>query len=214
MANETHNFLKANWSELEAIVAPHLEPIRESLLKQHRVYQSEEVAQARVSRRLKVCLESIDQCYSKVGFQVNIANEFFFSMERYTACGGAYMMYNFGASHKVTPELCRDVLFWIVDTLAEQSHDEDWDEDEEPFYDMYMNNKRLIISMVEIGRWSWAANYHGDLRLVDIPKVEEPTMQHKPLYECFMKYCAKVNDRLWFNKNSNNIIHDMEVIVK
>jgi hypothetical protein len=47
---------------------------------------------------------------------------------------------------------------------------------------------------------------------IELEPVENPIMRYKPLWNFFHKYARKVRTRLQYNKNSGNVLHNMEVL--
>ncbi len=67
-------------------------------------------------------------------------------------------------------------------------------------------NQRFLINMIEAGRGSdWPAG-------TKIEPAKDPQMLYNGLYEYFKKTCVSINEMLWPNENSHNIIHHMELV--
>jgi hypothetical protein len=208
MANYTSETIEKKLPELHKILEPHLIANHEKYIKYLERHYEPKRAEEIAKKYSKITVGHLDNGYSQRGFILNCPELFLFRMQRYPACCGAYMLYAF--SGEASAECWRDLLFWIVDLLGVNPEGDEYDDDGDESVDMFMNNKRLIINMVEHRR-----NLpEGDRRLMDFPLIEDPKMEYQNLYDCFTKYCAKVNDRLYYNVNTGNIIHDMEVIVK
>lgn len=208
MANPTSSHINNKLPELTKILEPYLKANEDKYFKYFGKYDGEDRAKAYSLAYGKISLTHLDDGYGHCGFSLRCPELFSFNMERYPACCGAYMMYAFGGN--ASSECWRDLLFWIVDELGINPEQDDDEDDYDDSVDMYMNNKRLIINMVE--RRPYLPE--GDRRLMDFPPIENPKMEYQNLYDCFTKYCAKVNDRIFYNVNTGNLIHDMEVIVK
>lgn len=154
-----------------------------------------------------------------VAAEVTVSNELVtllsFRLERFPSCCALYMMHHF--SYNDNPLLDTAILHEFMDEVFHSGTREC--EAIHGNYDMYMNNLRIHIMMVEmmgIARLRPLLKVDDDvrvLRLIDIPPIDNPNMQYPKFYEYF-KSKARCNERLFFNVNSDNIIHDMEVVLK
>lgn len=121
-----------------------------------------------------------------------------FTHSHYPACCGIQMIHTFNVlPQTLTPEL-EELLTDIFKAFTD-----------------YRNStaRRYEVVMVEVPPYEHVQEaVRRDPNLYDWPVVKNPNMCHKPLWEFFHKTAKKVNTRLMYNKNSGNLLHNMEVL--
>lgn len=133
-----------------------------------------------------------------------------FSLGYYPVCCGALMLYNFSASI-VAKHVTQAQFNELMDAIFEVIYStQKYGEDNTGGFGPTIGSRRIITMMVEPG-----SRGQGFDRKSNIPneEVNPNRIWHKELYHYWLTQ-DKVNDRLMFNENSGNILHDMEVIMK
>jgi hypothetical protein len=117
-----------------------------------------------------------------------------FTIGKYPVCCGVLMFYNFHINDggKITDKMLDD-LFNAILTIGKR-----W------AWGMYTNNRRLNVIMVQVG--GFVLNNDGTYSAGN-----NPVVAHNRLFKYF--HTKKVQTRLMYNKNSRNLLHDMEVVL-
>lgn len=124
-----------------------------------------------------------------------------FHIGPYPKCCGLKMFYNFMVSNRIPQEVVNELLT----AFFKENHSE--------VNDSYMplgGCNRIEVVMVETGRRGMPE--YTDMS-VSIPPVDKPLMQYPQLWKFFHECCTVTHDRLSYNANSGNILHNMEVLL-
>lgn len=134
-----------------------------------------------------------------------------FRVRRYPSCCGLYMFHDFHDNlyeFKPPDELIFPIIDYILVNMVGQ--------------DVFGKNYRFQVMMVENStpdtekRVINAASAQNteDFRTVEIPNIGNPQINHSLFYRYFTKHCKWHRDRIFYNTNSNNLIHELEVLIK
>lgn len=155
------------------------------------------------------------------GLQINLPKILSFSLRNYPSCCGLWMMHVFYEHGYLPKEQYESVAFVILDRI--------WEHMSTGGATYWGSNRRLELIMVEQyhhrkdSDWIKYQTAEGLFKegdkftsaknrlLKNIPNIGKP-IDHQLFYEYF-KTKHIINERLSYNANSGNVLHNLEVIV-
>ncbi len=139
---------------------------------------------------------SVDAVAGRTGVRVYIHNgtqHLGLSLEKDPVCCGVGYIFGFreGGFSEAEVKLFMDaILNWVTINLGCGGG----------------KNRRFMINMIETGRYS-QGNAGSEIK-----PLSSYTIRYQMLYDYFKKSCISMNEMLWPNENSHNIIHHIELV--
>jgi hypothetical protein len=119
-----------------------------------------------------------------------------FAFSSYPACCGITMFHHFNTNCKEENQELFDKVFKAIMQGYSQAED------------IKEGSGRIETVMVEP-----TPKVKGNYMVDPQEPVENPTIKYPQFYKYWHKYARKVNTRLMYNKNSGNMLHNMEIIL-